>query len=307
MASQEHKEQPAANPIFSNHKQQKLVVEPGEKSIDNFKAILEVSKTENLLVPGNKTKNWWDIIFIKIRFLLTQSIDNFWTNGNLINVFSVFMVLILSFSVIVLPSKAESEKVAESIETISIPEQEIEVTLDSTSTEESKNSASETISIPEQEIEVIVDSTPTEETETFSQPEEVVSTPVEIETPETLVAPQKPETLTVKTIPLPEPVLTPEQNFLEVVQTRIAEITNQYGKDLIATGTADLITGHLLIEVNDDWYQLSKSRQDEFANEILKRSQKFNLSQLEIQDLQNNLVARSPVVGNQMIILQRTN
>lgn len=298
MAATKHHEQPAANQI-SNYQLPKLVIAATKNSIDRSEAILGKSKIGNLIAQEDRPQNWWNVFCCKLGFWLTKSIEGFCFKGNSIEIVSVMMIFILSFSLIVLPVRADSEKDSESIETISIPEQEIEVVLDSDSTEESETSSAETISIPEQEIEAITD--------TSSQPEEEISTPVEIiDTPNTLVAPQKPETLTIETIP-PEPIITPEQNFLTSVQKRIGEITNQYGEDLIVTGSADLLDSHLSIQVSDDWYQLSKSRQDELANEILKRSQTYNLSKLEIQDSQNNLVARSPVVGNQMIILQRTN
>ena len=90
------------------------------------------------------------------------------------------------------------------------------------------------------------------------------------------------------------------------MQDKVSKITSQYSNQLIVSGEADLLGSRLLIRVSDDWYQLNKSRQDEFANGTLKSSQKFNFNKLEIQDVQNNLIARSPVVGNKMIILQRT-
>ena len=259
--------------------------------------------------------NWWDVILDKIRSFLPESMNKSLSDWALTAIVSSLIVLILSVSVILLPSRASSDIPPESTEIISIPKQEIEITVDSPSEKEKDNTAtpsdaSKTVSIPEQEIEITTDSTSTEEkeaAENTANSSEVVSTPVEIETPETLVTPKKPESLKVKTTPPPQPVLTPEQNLLNAVREKVSKITSQYSDDLIVSGKADLLGSRLLIKVSDDWYTLNQSRQDNFANETLKRSQKFNFKKLEIQDVRNNVIARSPVVGNKMIILQRTN
>ena len=263
----------------------------------------------------DKNKNWWDVILDKIRSFLPESMNNALSDWTLTGIISGLIVLILSISVILLPSRSSSEISPESAEIVSIPEQKIEITTNSTPTEETEETAtpsnsSEIVSIPEQEIEITTNSTPTEEIEetaTLSNSSDITSTPVEIETPETLITPKKPENLTIKTTPPPKPVITPEQSLFSSVQEKVNEITSQYAEELIVSGEADLLNSRLLIKVSDDWYKLNKDRQDKFANETFKRSQKFNLRKLEIQDLQNNLIARSPVVGNKMIILQRAN
>ena len=242
----------------------------------------------------DENKNWWDVILDEIRSFLPESMNKSLSDWALTAIVSSLIVLILSISVILLPSRASSDPLSDSSKTVSIPQPEIEITINSASTEEQ------------------------ETTETLSDSSKTVSTPVEIDTPETLGTPKKPASLTVQTPP-PQPVLTPEQNLWSAVQEKVSQITNQYAdkaykplrstqgeapSELIVSGEADLLSHRLLIKVNDDWYKLNKSRQDEFANEILKRSQKFKFNKLEIQDAQNNIIARSPVVGNKMIILR---
>ena len=339
MASEEYQEQPAANQPSSNPEeqesleQQKSVVEQPDNITSDSEDIIEANNTESLTeeiiqvqseVPEDnsepissvtrspsditeeeeqsestisqaatevvtdspqedKNKNWWDVILDKIRSFLPESMNNALSDWTLTGIISGLIVLILSISVILLPSRSSSEISPESAEIVSIPEQEIEITTNSTPTEE------------------------IEETATLSNSSDITSTPVEIETPETLITPKKPENLTIKTTPPPKPVITPEQSLFSSVQEKVNEITSQYAEELIISGEADLLNSRLLIKVSDDWYKLNKDRQDKFANETFKRSQKFNLRKLEIQDLQNNLIARSPVVGNKMIILQRAN
>ncbi len=53
------------------------------------------------------------------------------------------------------------------------------------------------------------------------------------------------------------------------------------------------------------WYSLEKSQQDKLAADILQRSQELNFTHLKIVDSQEKMIARSPVVGNEMIIFHR--
>jgi hypothetical protein len=50
---------------------------------------------------------------------------------------------------------------------------------------------------------------------------------------------------------------------------------------------------------------LKESQQDKLADEILRRSNELDFSKLEITDLKGTLLARSPVVGPNMVILKR--
>jgi hypothetical protein len=59
------------------------------------------------------------------------------------------------------------------------------------------------------------------------------------------------------------------------------------------------------VKISDIWYNLEKSQQDKLAAEILQRSQELNFIHLEIVDYQKKIIARSPVVGNEMIIFNR--
>ena len=202
-----------------------------------------------------------------------------------------------------------TDKQSTSSEVIKVSEQEQEIAIDSAKTEatDQKSTSSEVIKVPEQEQEIAIDSAKTEATDKQSTSSEVISTPVvESETSETLVAPKKTENVKAETIIPPTPVITPEQRLINSLQEKINKITSQGSDELIVSGEADLLNSRLLLKVSDDWYQLNQSRQDKFANETLKRAQKFKFSKLEIKDLQDNLIARSPVVGNKMVILQRT-
>lgn len=118
-------------------------------------------------------------------------------------------------------------------------------------------------------------------------------------TPKPKVIAQKPKA------PPPKLDLTPEQSLIAAIQDQVAEITNQYANGLIQSIQANFRGSRLIVQVGEDWYELSRDRQNKLANEMLERAQELDFSKLEITSTQGNLLARSPVVGTQMVILQR--
>ena len=74
---------------------------------------------------------------------------------------------------------------------------------------------------------------------------------------------------------------------------------------LIKPLQANFRTSDLTVKISDIWYNLEKSQQDKLAAEILQRSQELNFIHLKVVDSQEKVIARSPVVGNEMIIFKR--
>jgi len=108
-------------------------------------------------------------------------------------------------------------------------------------------------------------------------------------------------------IPTPPPPLelTPEQSLIAAIQDQVTEVTNRYANGLIQAIQANFRDSRLIVKVSMGWYELSGDRQNKLADEMLKRAQELDFSKLEITDAQGKLLARSPVVGSNMIILQR--
>lgn len=141
-------------------------------------------------------------------------------------------------------------------------------------------------------------------------PEEPIITPVESPTPELatppeLTAPAEPEPIAV--IEQPEPVveLTPEQSLIASIQEQIAQVSDRFSDGLIQSVQANFEGGSLSIQVKDDWYNLQQAEQDKLANRMFNEAEQLDFTRLEITDPQGTLVARSPVVGKNMIIFKR--
>ncbi|MBO1047223.1 MAG: hypothetical protein HEQ10_05485 [Dolichospermum sp. DEX182a] len=146
---------------------------------------------------------------------------------------------------------------------------------------------------------------------------EVIPTPViepeAIPTP--VVEPEAIPTPVIETEPTPTPVreLTPEQTLLAAIENQFSDISisvkNTKDKNIISQLIkplqANFRTSDLTVKISDIWYDLEKSQQDKLAAEILQRSQELNFIHLEVVDFQEKIIARSPVVGNEMIIFNR--
>ncbi len=105
--------------------------------------------------------------------------------------------------------------------------------------------------------------------------------------------------------PEPEPELTPEQSLIAAIQEQVSEITTRYAQGLIESLEANFRDGRLIIAVSEEWFNLSPKRQDELSTEMLARSRQLDFTKLVLTTPQGKLLARSPVVGEKMVILQR--
>jgi hypothetical protein len=122
------------------------------------------------------------------------------------------------------------------------------------------------------------------------------------------ISPASPAATAIATAPVqpkpipPKPVkLTPEQKLLAKIQ----ESTNVYGSDLAQSVKADKVSRNLKVTLAPAWYDLNSEQQDQLSASLLNQAQTLKFKSLELQDAEANLLARSPIVGNEMVILLR--
>lgn len=119
-----------------------------------------------------------------------------------------------------------------------------------------------------------------------------------------LVAPEPPEP--VEVTPAPAPKLTPEQYLVVTIQNEIADITNQYGGGVIESIQVNFPASMLVVQLSNDWYDLDDAEQDELARKMFQQARDLDFKKLEAVDPEGVLLARDPIVGSSMIILQRS-
>lgn len=129
-------------------------------------------------------------------------------------------------------------------------------------------------------------------------------TSIEIPIPADLESPGKVKNLKIVTIE-PKLSFTPEQTLIAALKTKVAQLPQNYPAELIDSLKVDLAHNSLQVNLSDQWYQLDKYSQDAIANQMLQRSRVFSFEQLQLKDPADILVARNPVIGQEIVILER--
>ena len=98
--------------------------------------------------------------------------------------------------------------------------------------------------------------------------------------------------------------LTPEQIAIAKIKTQVSEVANQYGETILGSVQTNFKRGRLIVALNDGWYQLQPNQQTQLVTDLQNRSRSLNFKKLLVADAENHLIARSPVTGNDVIILR---
>ncbi|TYQ30034.1 hypothetical protein [Pseudanabaena sp. UWO310] len=99
--------------------------------------------------------------------------------------------------------------------------------------------------------------------------------------------------------------LTAEQIEIAKIQTQVAEVANQYGESLLSSVQTNFKRGRLIVALNEGWYQLEPTQQSQLVKDLQIRSQSLNFKKLFVADAENHLIARTPVTGNEVVILRQ--
>lgn len=232
-----------------------------------------VEKLETEPAPGSKqTPGFWGGILGKIRSFLPENLSAKLSDTALTGIIAAISVILIWTTSTLLTNKPA--------EVATVPQVE--------------ETPSPTITTPPAEI--------------IPEPQP----PVEITPPAAEIPPPEPEP-TPEPTPEPEPTptptpileLTPEQQLIAAIQNQVGEISDRFASGLIKSIQANFSTSNLTVKISDDWYTLKQSEQDKLAADILQRSKELDFSHLEITDSQDELVARNPVVGTEMVIFKR--
>ncbi|HEY9859360.1 MAG TPA: hypothetical protein V6D16_07630 [Candidatus Obscuribacterales bacterium] len=243
---------------------------------------------------------WWTKTLPQIRNRLPASLNEKLSDRALTNLaIATIVFLVLTTNSVLSPSKPKAPEVAR------VPISQRVSPADLTAPPE--------LSAPEAEIPVAI--APPEETPapvpapivTTPEPPAIAEAP---EVPSELTAPEAPEPVEVtaaEPIEPPAPVLSPQEQILATIQAKVAEATNPYAEDLVQSVKTNLVGNRLTVALSDRWYNLPTNQQDQLASEVLAKAKTLDFTKLEITDTEGKLIARTPVVGSGMVILQRGN
>ena len=235
------------------------------------------------------------------------------------------ILLLLAFLFVFLPHKSAQKvetpiveevetPIAEEVETPIVEELETPIVeeLETPIVEELETPIAEELETPiAEELEIpIVEELEIPIAEELETPiVEELETPIaeELETPIVEIE-ESPELDGLKLVNIAIPknlAISPEQSLIVGIQNQWAEIFNRYSSNnLIQSIKANLLNKELLVTFKDDWYQLDYDSKNELANEFMHRSAELAFQKLEIIDSEGTILARTPVIGNNMVILQ---
>jgi outer membrane biosynthesis protein TonB len=259
------------------------------------------------LADATPTPNFWQRIQIswerflrQLRLFIPSSVSN--------NLSDPALTGILAGLVIVLVWTGSSLFTGKQTEIATVPP--VEEVPAPTTTVTSSPAADIPKAEPSAEITPVPEPTPTEEPEIEPEIE-----PTPIEEPQAVEPEIEPTPIEEpQPAPTPEPTapveLTPEQALIAAIENQVAEISqktlgDRFPVGLIKSIQANFRTSDLTVKISDDWYALEAKQQNQLAADIFRRSQELDFSYLEIVDAADKLIARSPVVGTEMIIFNR--
>ncbi len=256
-------------------------------------------ETPNFL---QKLQSFWRTVLSKIRSFLPQNLSAKLSDTALTGVIAGIAVILLWTTSSLFTTKPT--------EVANVPPQQVEEPPITSTTpletlppevpavEEAKPPLAEETPPPIEEVKPpLVEETP--------PPIEEAKPPLVEETPPPTaeVTPQEPEPTPAPTPPI---ILTPEQNLIAAIENQVAEVSDRFASGLIQSIQANFSTSSLTLRISDDWFRLKQSEQDKLAAQMLQRSKELDFSHLYIVDSQDKLVARNPVVGDEMIIFKRS-
>jgi hypothetical protein len=100
-----------------------------------------------------------------------------------------------------------------------------------------------------------------------------------------------------------KPVVTPEPTPVEVVKSPSQILASQYPAGLIANLELDNQQGLATVTVGDLWFSLTTAQQQQTAQSLWQQARSYQMSSLEVRVTTDRLVARSPLVGTEAILI----
>ncbi len=98
---------------------------------------------------------------------------------------------------------------------------------------------------------------------------------------------------------------TPEQKLLVDLQASIVSQVRDISQGLLISLQANFTTQQLTVKLAPGWYRLAPAQQDRLAQTLFDKAQRLTFRTLELLNDRGEPIARSPVIGQQMVILQR--
>ncbi|MDV2993310.1 MAG: hypothetical protein N4J56_002964 [Chroococcidiopsis sp. SAG 2025] len=256
-------------------------------------------------------QNGWGSVLGKIRSVLPANLSGKLSNSALTGIMAGIVVVLVLTTSSLFSAKPTEIAVAPTpgtelpvVTTSPVPAPEVPAVTAIPSPTAPEPSAVTTS--PASEPETPIATTPSANPSLTDEPSPPIEVEPKIAIPSELTAPQP-----VKGDTPPESALTliaqltPEEILVASIQKQVEEISDRVADGLIQSIQPNFGGSNLVVTLGDDWYDLPSSEQDKLAAQMLERSKELDFSRLEAIDPKGNIIARSPVVGKDMVIFRR--
>jgi hypothetical protein len=128
---------------------------------------------------------------------------------------------------------------------------------------------------------------------------------VEVPAPQPLV----PNTTTPATEPISAAPSAPHEGVdierIAKIQAQLTDSSIYNASRVVDSVQADFTQNRLTLICNEDWFRLSHYDQKLLANQLMNQSKDLSFKDLELQSPDGTLIARNPIIGDEMIIFLR--
>jgi len=97
----------------------------------------------------------------------------------------------------------------------------------------------------------------------------------------------------------------PDKIVVTEIQTKVSEVLAKYGEALFSSVETNFQRGRLVVALTDAWYQLPTDKQSQLIEDLQTRASQLKFKKLFVADASQQIVARTSVTGEEMIILRR--
>ena len=119
-----------------------------------------------------------------------------------------------------------------------------------------------------------------------------------------LVATASPQPVNLISPPALE--LTSKPYLITTIQAQMKKSTTKISPEIILSVRANFSASLLRVELNESWYDLSENKQNQMAQVLFDQAQNFDFTRIELIETSGKPLARSAVIGSNIVILNRT-
>jgi hypothetical protein len=112
-----------------------------------------------------------------------------------------------------------------------------------------------------------------------------------------------PQSAVIATAPVIQPAISPEAELVQAVQSRLQAVASKYPAGLISNLELAEEQQLAMVVVSNQWFNLTPAQRQQTAQSLWQQAVDYQMTRLEVRATDDRLLARSPVVGGEAIVL----